>query len=112
MSNDDSALYTGVDNSPVEDTGIFGNEAMDESTKQQIAEQEHKLKELTPQLESILEMLNAEKKTAVDFVTGLVDDASLEESKAIVEIKAAARYRRYLDELITKFTLQLNETKK
>lgn len=106
MSTDDSALYTGVDQS-----GVFGNETTEKSTKEVIDEQKRQLAEITPKIQDIIDMLDREKATVIDFITSYVDATSDSEADIKVELKAAGRYRSYLDELKTKFTLVLQETK-
>ncbi len=108
----DGSLYTGVDNDPIDDKGLFGNEVIDEKSKQLIQEQEHKIKELTPQLESVLEMIDGEKQIALDFVADLIDNNTDLNTDTLAEIKAANRYRKYLDGLKTNFALALQETKR
>ena len=107
---DDSALYTGVDGEQI--SGVFGNEVVEEKTAEKIHEQEVLLKELTPQLESIIEMIDAEKALAISFISDYVDATNDSDELLRGELKAAARYRKYLDTLKTKFVLALNETKK
>jgi len=106
---DDSALYTGVDG---EQTGQFGNESVDENVQQKLDEQRKLLAELTPQLEGIVNMIEAERKDVVEALADLIDKSSSSDDVDRAEIKAAARYRKYLDVLMTKFRLALQETKK
>jgi len=105
---DDSALYTGVDGEP---TGVFGNEVIEDSTKEILHEQERKLKELTPKLEIILKLIEDERQTALEFVAGYVDESKDDDANYRAELKAAGRYRQYLNTLKTKFELQLREAK-
>ena len=105
---DDSVMYTGVDN---DNLGMFGNEVKDEATTSLIQEQERKIRELEPKLQIILDRIESEKKLTIDYITGFVDNCN-DKAVNISEIKATARYRKYLDELKTKFTLDMNEAKK
>lgn len=104
---DDSPLYSGVDNS-----GVFGNEVLDESTKEIIDEQKRQLAELTPKLRDIVTMLDAERDMVLDFISGYVDATNDDDELFRAELKAAGRYRKYLDTLKTKFALALEESKK
>lgn len=106
---DDSALYTGVDG--VQD-GTFGNEAMEDSTKKLLDDEKKKLAELTPKLQSILDMIDSERTIAIQYIADYVDN--IKDSDPILrgELIATARYRKYLDELKTKFSLALKETRK
>jgi len=104
---DDSVLYTGVDQEP----GLFENEIKDEGVKQKIQDQERLIKELTPKLQELLNIIDAEIRsvTSIDrFLTATTQ--SNENIRA--ELQAAALYKSYLDNLKTKFTLALNEAKK
>jgi len=106
MSTDDSALYTGVDNS-----GVFGNEVIEESTKEKIDEQKRQLAELTPKLRDIIDMLDREIKLVMSI--DRFDIATTQPEKDIrAELQAAALYKGYLDNLKTKFRLALEEVKK
>lgn len=105
---DDSVLYTGVD-SDLE--GIFGNEALPKETKQVMQEQERKLKELTPKLREIIDMLDEERALAIQFIADTVDNMKEGDEVLRGELIGAARYRRYLDSLKTKYTLALRETR-
>lgn len=103
---DDSSLYTGVDGE-----GIFGNEKLDEETKDKLDAQVAMIRELTPKLQQIVDMLESEKKSVMSinrFVNAVVQP----EKDIRAEIQASALYNSYLDGLITKFKLLLNETKK
>lgn len=106
---DDSALYTGVDGV---DDGVFGNEVVEESTKRLLDEQKKQIAELTPKLQDIITMLDAERDMVLDFISGYVDSTSDGDDLFRAELKAAGRYRVYLDNLKTKFGLALNEVKK
>lgn len=105
---DDSALYTGVDG---ETDGVFGNEVQDDKVKQVVQDQKRLLKELTPQLQDIIDMIEGERQLALDFISKYVDATKDEDSLFRAELKAAGRYRTYLETLKTKFELALNETK-
>lgn len=105
---DDSAMYTGVDG--IQD-GVFGNQKLEETTQRKIDEQKRLVAELTPKLQDIVDMIDAERAVAIQFVTDYVDNNSDADDILRGELKAAARYRKYLDELKTKFVLALNETK-
>lgn len=106
---DDSALYTGVDD--IKD-GVFGNETLDKDTQLKLDEQRKQIAELTPKLKAIVDMLDAEKALMIDFITGYVDGTNDSEENLRAELKAAGMYRKYLDELKTKFALMLNETER
>lgn len=106
---DDSELYTGVDEAP---TGVFGNEAKDKETQRVLDEQKAKIRELTPKLQSILDMLDTEMKTTLDFIASYVDNTKDNDENFKAELKAAGRYRKYLVDLKTKFELAIRETKK
>lgn len=106
---DDSAMYTGVDG---ELDGIFGNEAVEETTKAKIDEQRKQIAELTPKLQEIVNMIESERKLTLDFIATYVDNTGDTEDNVKAELKAAGRYRKYLSDLQTKFALILNETKK
>ena len=109
MANDDSAMYTGVDGTQ---DGVFGNESVEESTKQLLDEQKRQMAELTPKLQDIVTMLEAEKDMILDFIAGYVDSTKDNDDLFRAELKAAGMYRKYLDNLKTKFSLALNEVKK
>jgi len=106
----DSALYTGVDGD-IRD-GIFGNENIDKDTEKLLQDQRQLVAELTPKLQSILTMLDNEIDLTIKFITDYVDNTKDSSDLMLGEIKAAARYRKYLGELKTKFTLALNEAHK
>ena len=105
----DGSTYTGVDGPQ---DGIFGNETIDKNTKQIIDEQKRQIAELTPKIQDILNMLEAERKTTLEFIADYVDATNDNEETIKAELKAAGRYRKYIDELKTKFALILNETKR
>lgn len=104
---DDSALYTGVDNE-----GVFGNEAKDEKTEQFMAEQRKQLAEITPKLQLILDMIESERELALGYIADYTDNTKDDSDIYRAEVKATARYRKYLEELKTKFTLALREAKR
>ena len=105
----DSALYTGIDGDP---DGVFGNEVVDEKVQKKLDAQKAQLKELTPKLTAIISMIKAERASVIEGIADFVDNSINDESVDRSEIKAAARYRKYLDNLMTKFSLALNETKR
>lgn len=107
---DDSVLYTGTDG-PIGADGIFGNEIVEASVKEAIDDQKRLLSELTPQLEDIITMLDAERALAIQFIADYVDTTKDTDDVMRGELKAAARYRNYLDGLKTKFQLALNKTR-
>lgn len=107
MSIDDSAMYTGVDGA-----GMFGNEELEASTKQALDDQKHLLAELTPKLQAIVDMIDSERAIVIEFIAGYVDSTKDDDDLFRAELKAAGRYRVYLDNLKTKFALALRETKK
>lgn len=105
---DDSQLHTGVDSEP---EGIFGNEVQDEQTKQDIQEQNRQIQQLTPQIEKLLATIDAEIESVMSverFITATTQPAA----DIRAELQASALYKKYLEGLKTKFTLDLNETKK
>ena len=103
---DDSVIYTGVDSD-----GAFGNETVNEEVQEKIREQEQLLAELTPQLEEIIALITNEQDLAIKFIADTVDNIK-SEAELLPELKAAARYRSYLDNLKNVFILRLNEAKK
>ena len=109
--NDDSALYTGVDN---EANGQFDNEIKNEETEQKIQDQTRLIKELTPKLQELLDIIDTEIK-GVNTTTDLVLSLQLKDITPeimTIEVLARASYVNYLGGLKTKFTLALQETKK
>jgi len=105
----DSALYTGLDGEPAK--GVFGNETVDEAVAEKIREQETQIKELTPQLEGIIAMLDAEIQSVMS-IDRFTTAAAQKKEDLRAELQASALYKHYLDTLKTKFALALNETKK
>lgn len=106
---DDSALYTGVDGEP---NGVFGNEEVDKDIEKLIQEQKALIGELTPKLQSLIDAIEEERKIAIDFIVEYMDNTKDDDEIMRGELKAAARYRKYLDGLKTKFTLALSEVNK
>jgi hypothetical protein len=109
MATDDSVTYTGIDE-PI--NGMFDNEVVDKVTQNKLDDEKRKLAELTPQLQDIVDMITREQQIMVDFVIGYIDNTSESEENVKAELKAAGRYRKYLDELKTKFSLMLQETRR
>lgn len=105
---DDSALYTGVDG--VEE-GQFGNETVDDATKQALDEERRKIQELTPVLQDILAGIEDEIKNVMS-IERFTTAAALQEDNIRAELQAAAIYKSYLDGLKTKFKLILGEVQK
>lgn len=107
MQND-AELYTGIDQEP---TGQFQNEIVDKDVKAQIQEQERQIKELTPKIEDLLKVIDAEidQVMSIDrFATATTQP----EDNVRAELQAAALYKNYLGTLKTKFVLALREAKK
>lgn len=106
MSVDDSAMYSGVDGD-----GIFGNETVEDSTKQLIDEQKRQMAELTPRLQDIVDMLDNEIKSVMS-IDRFTTATTQPEADIRAELQAAGLYKAYLDTLKTKFALVLNEVKR
>lgn len=106
---DDSAMYTGVDG--VTD-GVFGNEKLEDTTKELLDEQKRQMAELTPKLQDIVTMLQAEQDIMTDFIATYADDSKDDNDVYRATMMSAGRYRKYIGELKTKFALALNEVKK
>jgi len=105
----DSVMYSGVDGVP--DGGMFGNETIDKETQQKLQDQDRQLKELTPKLQELLAVIDAE--IASVFSIRRFTSATTQPEKDIrAELQAAALYEQYLNVLKTKFILAMNETKK
>jgi hypothetical protein len=104
----DAPLYTGVDG--VSD-GIFGNEKLDKETKIKLDEQKKQIAELTPKIQSVIDMIDSEREITLKFITDYVDNTKDNDDNFRAELKAAGRYRKYLDDLKTKFTLDMNQVK-
>lgn len=104
----DNEMYTGVDEPP---EGIFGNEKVDKETQRKLDDEKRKLAELTPKLQEIVDMIDNERQLIIEFITGYVDNTKDDDDNFRAELKAASRYRKYLDGLKTKFALALNETR-
>lgn len=103
---DDSSLYTGVDNE-----GIFGNEKLDTETQDKLDSQVAMIRELTPKLQQIVDMIDFEIKTVMS-IDRFANATIQPEVDIRAELQASAQYKKYLDGLKTKFTLILNETTK
>lgn len=106
---DESSMYSGVDNEP--NNGIFGNEIVPEQTKEILDNQKRILKELTPQLEGLIAMIDSEIDSVMSidrFTMATIQP----ESDIRAELQAAALYKQYLVTLKNRFILDLNETKK
>jgi len=105
---DDSSLYTGIDSEP---NGVFGNEEVDKDTEKILQDQKQLVAELTPKLQSLIDMIDSE----IDLVMSIdrFTTATMTKEKDIrAELQAAALYKVYLGGLKTKFVLALNETHK
>lgn len=103
----DSALYTGVDGV---DDGVFGNEAVSDSVKEKIQDQDRLIKELTPKLQDLLNIIDAEIATVMS-IDRFITATAQKDDDIRAELRAAAIYKNYLGSLKTKFTLALNEAK-
>ena len=101
-------LYTGVDMEP---EGMFQNEIKDAETERKIQDQERLLKELTPQLEDLIALIDAEIKEVMS-IDRFTSAASQPESDIRSELQAAALYKKYLEQLKVRFALALQETKR
>ena len=108
---DDSVNYTGVDIEPAEQPGIFGNEVVDEEVKAKIQDQEHLISTITPKLQGLLDIIDAEIEL-VNSIKRFKTAAATPEADIRSELQAAALYEEYLQGLKTKFTLDLQESKK
>lgn len=105
---DDSSLYTGVDGDPT--GGVFGNETKDEAVEAKIQDQDRLIKELTPKIQELLDIVDAEI-TSVMSIDRFITATTQSESVIQAELQAAALYKSYLGNLKTKFVLALNEAK-
>jgi cell division septal protein FtsQ len=104
---DDSSMYTGIDQIP----DLTNPEGRDEETKQLLEAQANLLKELTPNLEAIIDMIEgeiAEVMSIKRFTTCTLTP----ETDIRSELQASALYEKYLQQLKTKFALALGETRK
>jgi hypothetical protein len=108
MKMSDTSGYTGVD---VDPAGVFGNEELPKETQRILQEQEHQLKELTPKLQNIVDMLDAEVNLSLNYIADYVDKTKDDDNLYRAELKAAAMYRVYLQDLKTKFALALDATR-
>lgn len=97
----DASLYTGND-------GQFGNEKINEVTEQKLLDQDRQIKELSPQLESIVKMIDAEIASVMS-IDRFITATNNTEDNVRAELQASALYKGYLDQLKTKFALALNE---
>lgn len=104
----DGVLYTGLDGEP---DGIFGNEGLDKETAEKMREQEHLLKELTPKLQAIIDLIDLEIKSVMS-IDRFISATAQREADIRAELQASALYKKYLDTLKTKFVLALNEAKR
>lgn len=109
MATDDSAMYTGVDSETI--GGVFGNEIKNPEIEKIEQEQERLIKELTPKLKDILKMIENERKDVLEAIAEFTDNSLESEEVNTSEVKAAARYRKYLSLLKTKFALALGEAR-
>jgi len=108
MSVDDSALYTGVDGEP---NGVFGNEEVDKDTEKILQDQKQLVAELTPKLQSLIDMIDSEIELVMS-IDRFSTATTQPEVDIRAELQAAALYKNYLGGLKTKFVLALNEVKK
>lgn len=108
MAIDDSVMHTGVEGV---EFGQFGNEIVDDQTKELLNEQKRILAELTPQLESIITLIDSEIKEVMS-IDRFTSAAAMKSEDLRSEVQASALYKKYLDELKTKFNLALKETRK
>lgn len=104
----DGAMYTGID---YINDGTFGNEKPNDEVTRIIEDQKTQLKELTPKLQDICDMIDRERQVTLEFIAAYVDNNKDDNELYRAELKAAGRYRQYLDTLKTKFSLALNESK-
>ena len=105
---DDSVLHSGVDNEP---KGMFDNEIKDEEVEKKIQDQNNLLKELTPKLEGIISMIDAEIRV-LDSVDSFENATEMPVEDIRSELKFRATTKKYLNTLKIKFALALGETKK
>lgn len=103
----DSAMYTGIDQAP----DFTNPDGRDEATKQLIEKQDHQIKELTPQLEGIIELIDAEIAEVMS-IKRFTTCTSTPEVDVRSELQASALYEKYLQQLKTKFSLALQEIRK
>lgn len=101
----DGALYTGVD----EPVGQFGNEK-DPATKELLDQEREKVQKLLPQLEGVIEGIDTEIKSVMS-IDRFISAAATPEADIRAELQAAALYKGYLNELKTKLTLLLRDTR-
>ena len=109
MAEDDSALYSGVDQAP--DSGTFGNEIKDEKVEQLIQDQARLMKELTPKIEELLAVIDSEIALVMS-IDRFMTAATQPLADIRAELQAAALYKSYLNTLKTRFTLALREARR
>lgn len=105
----DSETYTGIDEPPA---GQFDNEKIDKATKQKLEDEKRKLAEVTPVLQDIVDMIEREREVQLSFIADYVDNTKDDDDNFWAELKAAGRYRKYLEVLKSKFALELRETRR
>lgn len=103
----DADLYSGIDAEP----GQFGNEIKDEAVAQKILDQERQIKELTPKIEDLLAIIDAEIASVMS-IDRFITSANSSEDNIRSELQAAALYKNYLTTLKTKFILALQEARR
>lgn len=106
----DESTYTGVDGDMA--SGVFHNEIMPDSVRELIDEKNKQLRDLEPKLQDLIDVIDKEKETVLLFLSEYVDNTKDSDELMRGELKAAGRYRKYLDDLKTKFVLSLKEVKK
>ena len=102
----DSETYTGIDEPPA---GQFDNEKIDKATKQKLEDEKRKLAEVT---QDIVDMIEREREVQLSFIADYVDNTKDDDDNFRAELKAAGRYRKYLEVLKSKFALELRETRR
>ena len=105
----DGALYTGVDGELPD--GIFGNEVLPEETQKKLDDQAHLLKELTPRIQGMVDVIDEEIKLVMS-IDRFVSAATQKDEDIRAELQASALYKKYLETLKTRLVLALNETKR
>lgn len=105
----DAALYTGVDGETAD--GMFGNETLPEETKKRLDDQATLLKELTPRIQGMVDVIDEEIKLVMS-IDRFVSAATQKEEDTRAELQASALYKKYLETLKTRLILALNETKR
>jgi cell division protein ZapA (FtsZ GTPase activity inhibitor) len=106
----DGVFYTGIDNEP---TGIFDNE-VNEDTEKLLQEQKRKIKELTPNLQSLVKEVDAEisRLNKISDIPNAIDATSIPELNITAEMAARARQIQFLQSWKTRFTSALDDLKK